>query len=45
MLPEVVELSISRIVVSNVAVVEDVAEVMSSKVVFPSTTVLATVAE
>ena len=40
MLPEAVVLSISRVVVSNDAVVEDVAEVVSSSVVFPSTFVL-----
>ena len=45
MLPETVVLSISRVVVSNDSVVEDVAEVISSSVVFASTTVLATVAE
>ena len=45
MLPEAVVLSISRVVVSNDAVVEDVAEVVSSSVIIPSTTVLATVAE
>ena len=45
MLPEAVVLSISKIVVSNDAVVEDVAEVVSSSVIFPSTTVLATVGE
>ena len=44
-LPEAVVLSISRVVVSNDGVVGDVAEVVSSTVVFPSTTVLATVAE
>ena len=44
-LPEAVVLSISRVVVSNDAVVEDVAETVSSRVVFPSTSVLATVAE
>ena len=45
MLPEAVVLSISRVVVSNDAVVEDVAEVVSSSVIFPSTNVLATVDE
>ena len=45
MLPEAVVLSISRVVVSNDAVVEDFAEVVSSSVVFPSTSVLATVGE
>ena len=44
-LPEAVVLSISRVVVSNDAVVEDVAEVVFSSVVFPSTSVLATVGE
>ena len=44
-LPEAVVLSISRVVVSNDAVVEDVAEAVSSRVIFPSTTVLATVGE
>ena len=45
MLPEAVVLSISRVVVSNDVVIEDVAEVVSSSVVFPSTFVLATVGE
>ena len=45
MLPEAVVLSFSRVVVSNDAVVEEVAEVVSSSVVVPSTSVLATVGE
>ena len=44
-LPEAVVLSISRVVVCNDGIVEDDAEVVSSSVVFHSTTVLATVGE